>query len=94
MTVKTYALNHLVSSGLSSEDAIKVFNRTIANPENSTMAGRWDDNIDEYPPLIKSIITINVNSEALKWCNEHCPEAWFKPVFMTKAQREEIGLDF
>ena len=92
MTAKEFAKQHLVVSGLSETDAETVLNETIKN--DMSFSGRWNHDVNEYPPMIFTLIKISVNAEALKWCDANCPEAWFKPMFMTQAQRKELEMDF
>jgi hypothetical protein len=37
-----------------------------------------------YPEQIENLVWAGVRIVALKYINEHCPKAWFKPVFEDK----------
>lgn len=45
------------------------------------MAGRWNDNISDYPPIMTKAIWISAKRIALQWIDTNKPQAWFRPIF-------------
>ena len=44
-----------------------------------------------YVPMFQ---IMEIHPKVLAFLNESAPQAWFKPMFMTKAQREAEGMNF
>lgn len=57
-----------------------------AAPENEPMAQRWNDKVEDYPPMMKNILRLTVKRHALEYIERECPQAWFKPAFEDKAE--------
>lgn len=41
----------------------------------------WDRPAEEYPSQLYSIIFMTIKPIALKWIEDNCPMAWYKPMF-------------
>ncbi len=95
-TISQYFEGELKECGLNEEDMYAamayVFNRN--DKELSDIKQRLLDDVSGYNPMMLRLMFELIKPIVLEWCNETCPEAWFKPVFMSKEQRKELGLDF
>lgn len=69
----------LVERGLFDDQADEILALVKADEANKAMRGRWQDNIEEYPPQMIVVLWISVKDAALKWIDEHCPQASFRP---------------
>lgn len=45
------------------------------------MEKRWNDNIQDYPSTLISVLCLSVNQVALQWINKNYPKAWYKSLF-------------
>lgn len=79
MTFYEFGMKELQSRGMFTTQAENVMKNVIA--ENTQMGLRWNDNISDYPPMMKNIIWMSIENEALNYIKISCPEAWFRPVF-------------
>jgi len=79
-TFNEYFLKYLVINGMSSEQAIDIM--ATVKEEDSPMKGRWNDTFEGYPDTMLPILMFGVRREALKYIDENCPKAWFRPVFV------------
>ena len=79
MTFYKFGTSELQKRGMFNSQAETVMQKVVA--QNDQMDGRWNEDISEYPPMMKNLIWINIENEALKYIKKHCPEAWFRPVF-------------
>jgi len=49
---------------------------------NEPMQGRWQDDIDGYPPQLVIWLWLSVKQAALEYIDTNCPGAWFRPMFV------------
>lgn len=84
MTTREKFESMLVKNGMFESQAKKVMD--IAIPELKELYSANDITFDrpseEYPSVLYSIIFIAIKPIALKWIEQNCPQAWFKPMFM------------
>lgn len=71
----------LMENGLSSDDADKVMKLVVNDPVNKAMEGRWHEDVSGYPPAIINLMWMSTKPIALKWIDDNCPLAWFRPMF-------------
>lgn len=81
MTFRQWAENFCVQNGMFPQQAKEVVERLIDSPASEAMAGRWDSNVDGYPPQMRSVILIGLKNEALSWIDQNLPAAWYRPMF-------------
>lgn len=82
MTFEKLAHDHLFNNGMFETDAQKVIE--LAKQDEvlkDTMSGRWQDDLEGYPPFMKNIFLVSINSVATKYIDEHQPKAWYRAVF-------------
>jgi len=79
MNFYEWGINELQSNGLSSDQAEAIMKSEIN--ENTTMSGRWTDDIVEYPDFMKNILWLSIQRITLEFIKENCPKAWFRPLF-------------
>lgn len=44
------------------------------------MQHRWNDLVDDYPKPMIAVIWLSVRQIALAWVDEHCPQAFYRPL--------------
>ena len=74
----------LVEHGMWPGQAQAIVDRVKAAKRNESMEGRWDDQIEDYPPQMLAVLWMSVRTEALVYIDENCPQAWFRPMFTPK----------
>ena len=82
MTFEKLAYDHLFNNGMFENDAKKVIE--LAKKDEvlgDAMKGRWSDDTEGYPPFMKNVFIVSLNSVAVKYIDENMPKAWFRPVF-------------
>ena len=79
MSFYEYITNQLTQRGMFNNQAKEVIENVMKNqPE---MDGRWEDDINGYPPALRNLIWVTVEHEALNYIKLRCPEAWFRAIF-------------
>jgi hypothetical protein len=85
MTTREKLEEMLVHNGMFDTQAKKVMD--IAIPELNNILDDYTITFDrpasEYPNAIYTILFLYIKPIALKWIEENCPLAWYKPMFMT-----------
>jgi hypothetical protein len=74
------------------EDVVKL---VIEDESMKEMKGRWNDTQEDYgsAPMIK-IIILSARPIALKYIDDNCPQAWFRPMFLSlKEQQKLMSMD-
>ena len=74
----------LIQNGLADNEADEVLK--LAETDKvliKTFKGRWCDSVDGYPPTIINLVWIAIKKVALEWIGVNCPQAWFKPMFVS-----------
>lgn len=83
MTFKEYFTDKLYNCGLFKNQCEEVINLCKKDEVFvDAMGDRWDDIIDSYPDMLKTIIWIRVKSITLKYIDMNIPEAWFRSLFL------------
>jgi hypothetical protein len=81
MTFKEMVTEHYVSNGMFQKQAEEAFAVLEAEEAAADMKGRWGEPVDGYPPFMQSLIMVSADRAAIKWIDEHCPLAWYRPCF-------------
>lgn len=81
MTWLQWAIAQLVDRGMFETQAKAVMEAAMADPVNEAMQGRWNDAVDGYPPQMQAVCLVSIKSQALKWIDQNCPQAWFRAMF-------------
>lgn len=79
MTFAKIAEEFLSSNGMFDNQVEEVMKLVVE--EMNEMNGRWNEDTDNYPPIMKNIVLLTVKATGLKWIEENAPQAWFKPMF-------------
>lgn len=72
-------LEQLKKRGMFEEQAKEVLE--VYMLKDQSMEGRWTDETDGYPPIMKAIVWASLKKDAYEWIEKNCPDAWFKPIF-------------
>ncbi len=89
MTFKEFVLKYLTDNGMFPDQAEAVFENLKNDSASEPMQGRWNDNVEGYPSIIKIGILLPLNKLALEWIDKNKPKAWFRPMF-DKEQLDKI----
>ena len=82
MTFEKLAYDHLFNNGMFENDVVEVIE--LAKKDEALgdiMQGRWGDDLEGYPPFMKNVFLVSLNSVAIKFIDEKMPKALFRPVF-------------
>lgn len=80
MTLKSAVIKKLVSNGMFEQQAKEVM--ILAEPTLNEIRNEHGVNFEnEYPPMIVSLVFLQVKPIALRWIERNAPKAWFKPMF-------------
>ena len=90
-TFKEAILHGLVSRGMFANQAYDVFERYAASKEAESMAHRWNDAMEGYPPVMLAVLRTCVDVTALEYIDEVCPKAWFRPMFAARAEESKTN---
>jgi hypothetical protein len=95
MTILEYFKKELESSGLFDSMVEEVMPRIIASEAMSNMRSRWNDQTTDYPEGLLRVTWLLICGEVLKYIDEKCPQAWFRPLFdlqdpIHKMTKEEL----
>ena len=88
-TIKGVLIKMLVSNGMFAKQAQAVFARFQASDVSEPMDGRWDDPTEGYPLQMLAILRMGIRQEALRYIDETCPKAWFRPMFAEPEAAQE-----
>lgn len=81
ITVKQALISNLVNTGMSESQASEVVNITKEQIGNDL---RLEDSIHSYDEVIIQLWISSVRKCALNWIEENKPEAWYKPMFLSR----------
>ncbi len=70
----------LEENGMFESQAVQVMKNYWAS-DMASSGNLADKSVYSYPEQLENLVWAGVRIEALKYINEHCPKAWFKPVF-------------
>jgi len=90
MTFEQRMHQELKTYGLNDKESHLVMEEAMA--EDNSLKGRWREGLDAYPPIMVVVMWQYVKAHALSYCDEHCPNAWFKPVFWSRAIQIAKGI--
>lgn len=89
MTFYEYVKQELLTSGMAIPMTEELMPIIMEHKSfESTMNNRWSDDIDCYPVMMKALTFSLVKPIVLEWIEQNHPEAWFKSVFMSEADRK------
>lgn len=80
MTIREWAEHYCDERGMFPNDTKAVVDELVVI-QGDVMAKRWNENIDTYPQL-KVLLSIELDSLAVAYIDHHCPEAWYRALFV------------
>lgn len=89
MTFEEVMHDRLTNCGMFPDQVDAVVERVKAAPENESMAQRWNDKAEDYPPAMLGILWLTAKRHALAYVDAECPQAWFRPLFADDAPSVE-----
>lgn len=90
MTIQQWLEKNLTESGMSQFQAQSVFEQ-MQQSQNTELEGvKFGDKLNSYPKEFYAVLSLTLRAEALKWIETNAPQAWFKPMFMSKDEAEKL----
>ena len=80
----------LEQNGMFESQAQAVIDLMLEGEKDSPMNNRWNESPDGYPGMLFNIIWETCRTYALKYIDEKCPLAWFRPCFLPHDQQQEF----
>ena len=90
MSFSTNLKKYLTDKGMFDTQADQVIEQFKSDPQNESMAGRWDDSENDYPIQMTVDLIACLNRFTLAWIEENLPQAWFKLMFLSEDDRNAI----
>jgi hypothetical protein len=88
MTLKQFSLDYLTRNGMFPDQAQQVMSRAVI--ADDPLTGRWGDDLKGYPPVVRGVLIMHINSAAIEWIDANVPNAWYRPMFLPQDEREEL----
>lgn len=82
MTFEEKIKDMLVANMVPDNMAGEIVKAVKEDKANDAMKGRWQDDMDAYPPSMIAILWVSTRRTALEYIDEHIPLAWFRPLFV------------
>ena len=89
MTFEDKIKSMLFERGMFENDAAAVIEMMKADEIHESMAHRWNDNTEDYPQSLLSVLWHSAKDTALKYIDANCPLAWFRPMFVNPTTEAE-----
>lgn len=87
-TTKQRCLAMLTNKGMFDSQAEAVLKQAMPGIEVGGYRMTWERPASEYPDALYAVVGLILNRAALKWIDEHCPMAWFRPMFTDDPEAE------
>ena len=82
MTFHEWGINQLEQNGIFEQDVAETIMQAIeADEANAAMAGRWTEDVEGYPDVMKAVLWLSIKDHALIWIDQNKPRAWYRPMF-------------
>lgn len=79
MNFEQFAIKWLTERGMFESQAEEVLE--MVKKYQTSMNGRWQDDISGYPAIMQNAIAISLKSTGLDWIKENKPMAFYRPIF-------------
>ena len=80
MTIEEKLKSMLTERGMFENQAEEVL--AELKKSKDCMATRWTDGIEGYPSQLLNVLWIVTKRLSSEHIEKHCPQAWFKPMFI------------
>lgn len=80
----------LIKNGMFPRQAAGTLELMVLGEANNAVSSRWLDPASDYPTALIDILHATCKIYALRYCDEQCPEAWFRPVFLPAEEQAEF----
>ncbi len=77
----------LEQNGMFESQAKAVIQLMLEDEVSSIMGQRWTENPDHYPPSLVDMLWVSCSRYALRYIDQHCPQAWFRPCFLPPSEQ-------
>ena len=81
MKIRNLLQQKLEDKGLWPQEAQAVLKAAEANPANQPMQKRWEDDSEDYPTALLSLLLIGVEHEAVRWLKANKPQHFALKMF-------------
>ena len=89
MTFEETIQQKLEENGMWSAQAQAVIAAYKADSANDAM-DRWSDDVEGYPIAMLAVLWMSVQHTALEWIDTNKPLAWYRPMFLSPAERDAL----
>lgn len=80
MTIYEFCVKHCADNFMAEKDAQSAIATAINGmPE---MEGRWNDDIEGYPPYLLSAVLIALDGFVVEWIDTNKPLVFYRPLFV------------
>lgn len=81
----------LINKGLFPTQIDDVFPLIVNNEAMAEFKYRWNDKTSDYGPApIVATMMMVVDPIVLKYIDDTCPQAWFRPMFLSGSERTKF----
>lgn len=81
MTFEQKIVEMLIGNGLFADQAREIIDLAKLDRSLVSMEKRWSEDVADFPDTVLVGAWLSVQDVALEWIDEHCPLAWFRPLF-------------
>ena len=78
MSITTFLIIELFQSGLWDSEARQVVEEM--QKEMPEMSGKWEEDIDHYPPQMKAVLWLSAKEYAVKWIDGNKPQHFARAI--------------
>lgn len=86
-TIEDKLKEMLFNHGLFEDQTATVMEMMKADEVNEAMEGRWGENVEDYPPVLLSVLWLSMRDCALRYIDANCPKAWFRSLFVNEGEK-------
>lgn len=87
-TVEGKCKQFLIDNGMWPDESEKVFEAAKPLLEVGGYKMSWGRPSSEYPNVLYDAMFLLLKREGLKYIDEHCPQAWYRPMFTDNPETE------
>jgi len=81
MTIEQTIRKQLAEHGLWPEASVDAVMVATKESTPDVEERRWAEAASDYPTAFISVLWFAATTQALKWIDANCPQAWYRPMF-------------
>jgi hypothetical protein len=87
MTIRELVTQYCSDRGMFAKDAAAVAELAKNSPLNAMLQERWESDVKALPSASVIALTLAVDVVALDYIDRHYPDAWFRSMFKSGAEK-------